>query len=94
MLLHDSRRDARVNDAGELVPLEEQDRSLWDRERISTKAWSWSNALSPGRVGPYQLQAAIAALHAEANRRRKPIGRRSPLSTASGAAFILRPWSR
>ena len=66
MLLHDSRRDARVNAAGELVPLDEQDRSLWDRERIREGLELVDRALRLARIGPYQLQAAIVALHAEA----------------------------
>ena len=66
MLLHDSRRAARISPEGELVPLEEQDRSLWDRERIRDGLEQVEKALRLGRVGPYQLQAAIAALHAEA----------------------------
>jgi RNA polymerase sigma-70 factor (ECF subfamily) len=66
MLLHDSRRDARVNAAGELVPLEEQDRSLWDRERIREGLELVDRALRLARIGPYQLQAAIVALHAQA----------------------------
>ena len=66
MLLHDSRREARVNSQGELVPLEEQDRSLWDRARIEEGLAFVESALRSGRIGPYQLQAAIAAVHAEA----------------------------
>jgi len=66
MLLHDSRRDARVNVAGELVVLEEQDRSLWHRRQIDEGLKLVEQALRLGRPGPYQLQAAIAALHAEA----------------------------
>jgi RNA polymerase sigma-70 factor (ECF subfamily) len=66
MLLHDSRRDARVNSQGELVPLEEQERSLWDRERIREGLGLVEKALRLRRIGPYQLQAAIVALHAEA----------------------------
>ncbi len=66
MLLHDSRRDARVNSAGELVPLEEQDRSLWHRNQIDDGLTLIERALRIGRIGPYQLQAAIAAVHAEA----------------------------
>ena len=68
MLLHDSRRDARVNAAGELVPLEEQDRSQWKRDQISEGLRVVEQALRMGCVGPYQLQAAIAAVHAEAQR--------------------------
>jgi RNA polymerase sigma-70 factor (ECF subfamily) len=66
MLLHDSRRDARVNAAGELVPLEEQDRSAWHREQIDEGVRLVERALRMGRPGPYQLQAAISAVHAEA----------------------------
>jgi RNA polymerase sigma-70 factor (ECF subfamily) len=66
MLLHDSRRQARVDAAGALVTLEEQDRSLWDRAQIDEGLGLVDAALRMGRVGPYQLQAAIAALHAEA----------------------------
>lgn len=66
MLLQHSRRRARVNDRGELVTLEEQDRSLWHREEIYEGLPLVANALSLGRVGNYQLQAAIAAVHCEA----------------------------
>ena len=67
MLLQNSRRRARVNDRGELVTLEEQDRSLWDRAEIAEGVRLLENALSLGRVGNYQLQAAIAAVHCEAS---------------------------
>ena len=66
MLLQDSRRKARVNDRGELVTLEEQDRSLWDRAEIDEGVRLVEGALTLGRVGNYQLQAAIAAVHCEA----------------------------
>jgi RNA polymerase sigma-70 factor (ECF subfamily) len=66
MLLHDSRRQARVDAAGALMTLEEQDRSLWDRDQIAEGLRLVDAALHMGRIGPYQLQAAIAALHAEA----------------------------
>jgi RNA polymerase sigma-70 factor (ECF subfamily) len=66
MLLHDSRRHARVDDEGALVTLEDQDRSLWDRDQIEKGLALVDEALRIGRVGPYQLQAAIVALHAEA----------------------------
>ena len=68
MLLHDSRRQARVDAAGALVTLEEQDRSLWDRAQIDEGLGLIETALRMRQVGPYQLQAAIAALHAEAAR--------------------------
>jgi RNA polymerase sigma-70 factor (ECF subfamily) len=67
MLLQDSRRDARVNDAGELVTLEEQDRLRWDAREIEEGVRLVQSALRLQRVGKYQLQAAIAAVHAEAN---------------------------
>jgi RNA polymerase sigma-70 factor, ECF subfamily len=67
MLLHDSRRQARTDAAGALVTLEEQDRSLWDRGQIEEGLALVDSAMRMGRIGPYQLQAAIAALHAEAS---------------------------
>jgi RNA polymerase sigma-70 factor, ECF subfamily len=66
MLLQDSRREARTGPAGELVLLEDQDRSLWNRERIDEGLRILDRALALRRPGPYQLQAAIAALHAQA----------------------------
>jgi len=63
MLLHDSRRDARVGPDGALVLLVDQDRSLWDAAVIVEGRDLVERALRQGRVGPYQLQAAIAALH-------------------------------
>jgi RNA polymerase sigma-70 factor (ECF subfamily) len=68
MLLHDSRRTARVNSAGELVPLEEQTRALWNRDQIHEGARLVEEALRLRSVGPYQLQAAIAALHGQAEK--------------------------
>jgi predicted RNA polymerase sigma factor len=66
MLLNEARRPARTGPDGELVPLTEQDRSLWDRSLIEEGVALVSEALPKGVVGPYQLQAAIAALHDEA----------------------------
>jgi RNA polymerase sigma-70 factor, ECF subfamily len=66
MLLHDSRRRARVDGSGMLVTLEEQERSLWDRDQIREGLALVDSALRRRQVGPYQLQAAIAAIHAEA----------------------------
>jgi RNA polymerase sigma-70 factor, ECF subfamily len=66
MLLHDARRAARVSSAGELVALDDQDRSLWDRRSIAEGAALVEKALRSRRFGPYTLQAAIAAVHAEA----------------------------
>jgi RNA polymerase sigma-70 factor (ECF subfamily) len=66
MLLHDSRRDARSSNDGQLITLEEQDRSLWHRDQIAEGIRLVERALGRRNVGPYQLQAAIAAVHAEA----------------------------
>lgn len=66
MLLHEARRPARASSEGELILLEEQDRSLWNREQIKEGVSLVERALSSRRIGPYSLQAAIAAVHAEA----------------------------
>jgi len=68
MLLHDSRRDTRLSLDGEIVLLEEQDRSRWDREEISEGAALAEQALREAGPRPYAVQAAIAALHAQARR--------------------------
>jgi RNA polymerase sigma-70 factor (ECF subfamily) len=67
MLLHDSRRAARLDEAGDLVVLEEQDRSRWDHGKIAQALPLVDEALR-GRPGPFALQAAIAALHCQAAR--------------------------
>jgi RNA polymerase sigma-70 factor (ECF subfamily) len=66
MLLHDSRRAARTSPTGELILLDDQDRSLWNRDQVAEGASLVQRALSSRRIGPYTLQAAIAAVHAEA----------------------------
>lgn len=66
MLLHDSRREARLDAAGELVLLDEQDRARWDQAKIQEGIAVLDQALALGDPGPYQVQAAISALHAEA----------------------------
>ena len=66
MLLHDARREARVGPGGELVLLDDQDRSRWDRTRIEEGRALLERAFRMRRVGRYQLEAAIAALHDEA----------------------------
>jgi RNA polymerase sigma-70 factor (ECF subfamily) len=66
MLLHESRRAARTDAAGELILMDEQDRSLWNRDQIAEGSSLVGRALGSRRIGPYTLQAAIAALHAEA----------------------------
>jgi len=66
MLLHDSRRAARASASGELILLDEQDRSLWNREQIAEGTRLVERALPSRDAGPYAIQAAIAAVHAEA----------------------------
>ena len=66
MLLHDSRREARLNASGELILLEEQDRSRWDQAKIQEGIAILDEGLALRDPGPYQVQAAISALHAEA----------------------------
>jgi RNA polymerase sigma factor (sigma-70 family) len=68
MLLTDARRLARTNRDGELIPLMQQDRTLWDRQEIAEGVALLSATLPKGSVGPYQLQAAIAAVHDESER--------------------------
>jgi RNA polymerase sigma-70 factor (ECF subfamily) len=66
MLLQESRRAARTSPSGELVLLDDQDRSLWDRAQIAEGVRFVEQALASRRSGPYTIQAAIAAVHAEA----------------------------
>ncbi len=66
MLLHEARRAGRTSSVGDLVLLEDQDRSLWNREQIQEGVALVERALASRRIGPYSLQAAIAAVHAEA----------------------------
>jgi RNA polymerase sigma-70 factor (ECF subfamily) len=67
MLLHESRRSARTTSAGEIILLEEQDRSIWNREHITEGDSLVQRAMSIGRIGPYAIQAAISAVHAAAD---------------------------
>jgi len=66
MLLHESRRDARTTSNGELILLEEQDRTLWDREKIREGTSLVESVIASGEVGSYSIQAAIASVHANA----------------------------
>jgi RNA polymerase sigma-70 factor, ECF subfamily len=68
MLLHDARRDTRVGEDGAIIPLDEQDRSRWNSAAIAEGLRVLDTALAQRRRGPYQVQAAIAALHAQAAR--------------------------
>jgi RNA polymerase sigma-70 factor, ECF subfamily len=67
MLLHESRRTARASPSGDLILLDEQDRSLWNRELIAEGTALVERSLASRRIGPYSIQAAIAAVHAEAS---------------------------
>ncbi|MDY7091887.1 MAG: RNA polymerase sigma factor [Acidobacteriota bacterium] len=66
MLLHDSRRGARASESGDVILLENQDRSLWNRDQIEEATELLERSLASRRAGPYALQAAIAAVHSEA----------------------------
>src|SRR5882724_13021624 len=66
MLLHEARRPARSTPSGEMILLEDQDRSLWNRGQIEEGSELVERAIQSHRFGPYTLQAAIAAVHAEA----------------------------
>ena len=66
MLLHDSRREARLTPDGELVPLDQQDRTRWNQDKIREGIATLDKALTLHSSGPYQIQAAISALHAQA----------------------------
>jgi len=66
LLLQDSRRDARVSESGDVILLEDQDRTRWNRERITEGVALVQRALSMGEVGPYAIQSAIASVHAQA----------------------------
>lgn len=68
MLLTDARRAARATPEGDLIPLQEQDRDLWDKKQIEEGVALVTATLSKGSIGPYQIQAAIAAVHDEAAR--------------------------
>ena len=81
MLLHESRRAARTSPTGDLILLEHQDRSLWNRGQITEGIGLVERALTSRRFGPYSIQAAIAAVHAEAQMLRRRIGLRSSDST-------------
>jgi RNA polymerase sigma-70 factor, ECF subfamily len=77
LLLTDARRHARLDDQGDVVPLEEQDRSRWDRTKIADGQALLDAILRDGTLGPYGIQAAIAAVHARAGRAEETACRRS-----------------
>ena len=95
MLLTDARRLARTGPDGELIPLTKQDRTLWDQAEIAEGIALLTAALSKGSIGPYQLQAAIAAVHDEAGATpRIPTGRRSWRCMNCSSACPTIPWWR
>ena len=83
MLFHDTRTPARANSNEGFVPLEHQDRNLWDKAAIDRGDGILRNALSMGRAGPYQLQAAIAAVQASSSTGCRSGGLRLPLRRAA-----------
>ena len=94
MLLHESRRAARTTPAGDLILLDDQDRSLWNRAQIAEGIALVERALASRRLGAYTLQAAIAAVHAEAPQAgRDRLGRRSSGSTTCCCGSSRRRWS-
>ncbi len=95
MLLTDARRAARTGPDGELIPLDEQDRTLWDRDAIAEGVALLTATLPRGAVGAYQLQAAIAARARRGGAApRTPTGRRSSRSTACCSACPTTRWWR
>ena len=94
LLLTDARRAARVDAAGDLVPLEEQDRTRWDAPSIAEGLELLDGALRRGEPGPYQVQAAIAACHAtRAGRERDRLGRDRGALQRARSAWFRRRWS-
>ena len=91
MLLHESRRPARADCKGDLILLDEQDRSLWSRELIAEGSSLAKRALAAQYPRPYSIQAAIAVAHAEAETAGRPIGTKSLGITTCCYAKILRP---
>jgi RNA polymerase sigma-70 factor (ECF subfamily) len=89
MLLQDSRRQARVGLDGELVLLEDQDRALWSQDRIGEGSRVLQRAVSLGRPGPYVLQAAIAAAHAEARPREEIVVLYDRLAALDPSPIVL-----
>ncbi|GAB2459403.1 hypothetical protein GCM10027187_28860 [Streptosporangium sandarakinum] len=94
MLLAESRREARTTPGGDLVVLVEQDRTRWDRALIAEGQAIVRRCLPLGRPGPYQIQAAIQAVHSDARRRRTPTGGRSWPCTTGFWRWRRRRWWR
>lgn len=91
MLLHDSRRLARVDGAGDLILLEDQDRTLWDRAEIEEGLALLDHAVQMRSPGPYQIQAAISGLHAQASRAEETDWAQIALLYSSLARFTPSP---
>lgn len=91
MLLHHSRRSARVDAAGNLIVLEEQDRTLWDRDEIEEGLVLLDRAMRMRRPGPFQIQAAISGLHAQAMRAAETDWEQIALLYAALARFTPSP---
>src|SRR5688500_9066216 len=94
MLLTDARRPARLTADGSLVPLADQDRKLGGHGSVGEALTLVARSLAPAPIGPYQVQAAIAAVHAEAQAPTTPTGARSSCSTTSSPASRRARWSR
>ena len=95
MLLTDARRAARTGPDGELIPLDEQDRTLWDRAAIAEGiALDQPRRCRDGAVGAYQLQAAIAAVHDEARARRGHRLAADPRAVRPARADVRQPDGR
>ena len=93
MLLTDGRRDARTSPGGALVLLADQDRSLWNRDLIAEGQAIVQACLRRNQPGPYQIQAAIQAVHSDARMPPAPTGARSWRSTTSSSQGLQVRWS-
>ena len=93
LLLQESRRAARTGTDGDMILLADQDRGLWDREAIAEGMALARRAFAAPEIGPYALQAAIAAEHAGSETARRRTGRESPLSTTCSSKRSPRRWS-
>jgi RNA polymerase sigma-70 factor, ECF subfamily len=93
LLMHDARHDARLDEFGDLITLEDQDRNCWDSDQIAEATVILRHAMEQSRPGPYQIQAAIVACHATAPSAAPPIGTRSPRCTTDSPTLLPRLWS-
>lgn len=93
MLLHESRRAARSSPSGDLVLLDDQDRTKWNRAQATEGARLVERALASRRFGRYTIQAAIAAVHASRRARPRPTGTKSSDCTTCCSRRTRRRWS-